>query len=350
MKDMKDMKDLKRKIAALLGVAVLSGAFAEGMREDETAPAAPEAKTVETVETVQTVQTVQKIVIIVPDLENPLFRAEAEAAEAHSRALGYDTGVYLHGGDVVQEARWVDQAIAEQAAAILLDCAGEDASVGAVQKARDAGLPAFLIRQGINKAGVATAQVLSNNNQGIREAAECFAALLGETGEYAEFLPAPAAGDEAAAEARSKRRREVLDRRPALKQAAREIFPGTEAGAQARQARMAAVFQKHPRLKGVICGSDALALDALTVLRAAGRDKVIVVGFDGTNQARDSILAGGLKATCLQRVPRIAVLAVDMADQYLKTGSFGHPEKQLLDCVLITGENAGKLDNFILGQ
>ena len=96
--------------------------------------------------------------------------------------------------------------------------------------------------------------------------------------------------------------------------------------------------------------NDTMAMGAWAALEAAGRTEVIVVGFDGSNDVRDSILNGGIKATVLQPAYRQAQLAVEQADQYLETGSTGQPEKQLMDCVLITSENAGDLETFALSS
>ena len=38
----------------------------------------------------------------------------------------------------------------------------------------------------------------------------------------------------------------------------------------------------------------------------------------------------------------------EQADKFIKTGSTGLDEKQLMDCVLITVDNAGKLETFAL--
>jgi erythritol transport system substrate-binding protein len=83
---------------------------------------------------------------------------------------------------------------------------------------------------------------------------------------------------------------------------------------------------------------------------AAKRTDVIVVGFDGSNDVRDSIKKGGIKATVLQPAYRQAQIAVEQADKFLKTGKTGLPEKQLMDCVLITAKNAGKLETFTLSK
>ena len=81
------------------------------------------------------------IVIITPSHDNPFFAAEATAAEARAKALGYDTLVLSHDDDAALQDQHFDTAIARGAAAIILDNAGADASVAAVQKAKDAGIP-----------------------------------------------------------------------------------------------------------------------------------------------------------------------------------------------------------------
>lgn len=103
------------------------------------------------------------IVIITPSLDNPFFGQEAIAAEQRARDLGYQTLKYSHGDDAHKQSELIDSAIARGSAAIILDNAGADASVAAVTKARDAGVPVFLIDREISTRGVATAQIVSNN-------------------------------------------------------------------------------------------------------------------------------------------------------------------------------------------
>jgi erythritol transport system substrate-binding protein len=91
-------------------------------------------------------------------------------------------------------------------------------------------------------------------------------------------------------------------------------------------------------------------MGAMAALNAAGKGNVVVVGFDGSNDVRDSIIAGDIKASGLQPAARIAEMAVEQADKYVKTGSTGLPEKQLVDCVLITKDNASKLNNFAMSK
>jgi erythritol transport system substrate-binding protein len=93
-----------------------------------------------------------------------------------------------------------------------------------------------------------------------------------------------------------------------------------------------------------------MAMGAAAALKAAHREDIIVVGFDGSNDVRDQVKAGAIAGTVLQPAFQIAQLAVEQADAYLTKGSTGKPEKQSIDCVLITKANADKLNNFTLAK
>jgi hypothetical protein len=106
---------------------------------------------------------------------------------------------------------------------------------------------------------------------------------------------------------------------------------------------MESFLQANPDITGVIAGTDTMAMGAQVALEAAGRKDVVVVGFDGSNDVRDSI-----KATVLQPAYQQAQLAVTQADAHIKTGKAVADEKQLMDCVLINADNAAKLETFAL--
>ena len=106
------------------------------------------------------------IAVITPAVDNPFFKAEADAAVAKAKALGYETSAASHDDDPNKQSQLIDTAISRKAKAIILDNAGADASIGAVKKAKDAGIPVFLIDREINATGIAAAQIVSNNSQG----------------------------------------------------------------------------------------------------------------------------------------------------------------------------------------
>ena len=282
------------------------------------------------------------VVIITPSLDNPFFGQEALGAEARARALGYETLKFSHGDDAFKQNELIETAIARNAAAIILDNAGADASVAAVLKAKASGVPSFLIDREISSRGAAASQIVSNNYQGATLGGESFAEAMGGTGDYAELV-----GKESDTNAsiRSKGYHSVLDLYPGLKLVSRQSANWDQA--QAFTVTQS-ILQAHPNVKGIIAGNDTMALGAVAALESAGRRDVVVVGFDGSNDARDAILAGRMHATVLQPAFRQAQYAVELADRYLKTGSTGQPEKQLMECFLITRDNARTLKDFAL--
>ena len=282
------------------------------------------------------------IAIITPSFDNPFFKSEADGAKAKAEELGYDTLVLSHDDDTTKQNQLMDSAVARGAKAIILDNAGSDASVAPVANAKKAGVPSFLIDREINASGVAVSQIVSNNYQGAQLGAQEFVKQMGEKGNYVELTGRDA---DVNAHIRSKGYHDVMDDYPDMKMLATQSANWSQPEAFTK---MEALLQAHPDLKGVIAGNDTMAMGAQAALTAAKRSDVIVVGFDGSNDVRDQILAGTIKATALQPAFREAQMAVEQADKYLKTKSTGQAEKQLMDCVLITKANASKLENFQL--
>ncbi|AXF10948.1 MULTISPECIES: D-ribose ABC transporter substrate-binding protein [Paraburkholderia] len=289
-----------------------------------------------------TAQAANLIAIITPSHDNPFFKAEADTANARAKALGYDTIVLVHDDDANKQSNLVDTAIARGAKAIILDNAGSEASIAAVRKAKAAGIPSFLIDREINATGIAVSQIVSNNYQGAQLGGRAFVKALGEKGNYVELV-----GREADINAgiRSKGYHDVIDQFPNMKMVERQSANWSQTEAYRV---METVLQSHPDIKGVIAGNDTMAMGASAALKAAKRSDVIVVGFDGSNDVRDAIMRNDIRATVLQPAALAATEAVEQADKYMKTGSTGKPEKQLINCSLITKANAGKLDMFAL--
>ncbi|WP_077622555.1 D-ribose ABC transporter substrate-binding protein [Sediminibacillus massiliensis] len=311
--------------------------------ENESEETATDSTTTEEASAKET-ESSNLIVIITPSHDNPFFKTEAEAAQAKAEELGYETLVMSHDDDPNKQSEQIDTAISRNAAAIILDNAGADATVSAIEKAKDAGIPSFLIDREINETGIAISQIVANNYQGSSLVAEKFVELMSEEGKYVELT-----GKESDTNAgvRSQGFHEVIDQYPDMEIVATQSANWSQTEAFSK---MESIIQANSDIKGVIAGNDTMAMGAYAALEAAGMDDVIVVGFDGSNDVRDSIMEDGIKATGLQPAFEIAQMAVDQADTYIKEGSTGLDEKQLVDCVLIDSSNADKLNNFALSE
>jgi len=280
------------------------------------------------------------ICVIVPSVDNPFFGSEQVIAAAKAEELGYTTLKLVHDDDAQKQSDEIDSCIAQKAKAIILDNAGADASIAAIQKAKDAGIPSFLIDREINQEGVAVAQIVSNNYQGATLVAEEFARLLGEKGKYIELT---GRDTDTNAHVRSQGYHDVLDAMPNMTMVAQQTanWDQTEAYSVTES-----LIQANPDVVGVICGNDTMALGAEAALLAAGMKDVVVVGFDGSDDVNTSIMNGEIKAGGLQPVAEMANQAAIQADQYIRTGSTGKPEKQSIDMVLLTPENACQYTEF----
>jgi erythritol transport system substrate-binding protein len=280
------------------------------------------------------------IAIVIPSEDNPYFKAEADAAASRAVALGYRVRVDAHEDDAYRQDNLVDAAIASNAAALILDNAGSDASIAAVRRATEAGMAVFLIDREIDAHGIAKAQIISDNDRGARLVAAEFVRAVGPTAMYAELLGRES---DTNAQIRTKGFHAVLDQHSGMKRVAAQSANWSQAEAFQKTETM---LEAHSKIAGIIAGNDTMALGAAAALKSAGLTNVIVTGFDGSPDAVEAIRAGTLRATSLQPAVFIAQLAVEEADRYLRTGSTGKPEEQIIPCDLVTKSNADDYRNF----
>jgi erythritol transport system substrate-binding protein len=280
------------------------------------------------------------IAILVPSQDNPYFKAEADAAAARAIALGYRVRIDAHNDDAYQQDNLVDAAIASNASALILDNAGSDASITAVRRAVKAGIAVFLIDREIAASGLAQAQIIADNDQGARLVAAEFVRTMGTTGKYAELLGRES---DTNAQIRTQGFHAVLDKYAGLKRVSAQSANWSQSEAFQKTETM---LQAHGNILGIIAGNDTMALGAATAAKSAGIKGLRIVGFDGSPDAVEAIKAGELQATALQPAVLIAGMAVDEADRYLKTGSTGKPERQVIPCDLVTKKNADDYRSF----
>jgi erythritol transport system substrate-binding protein len=273
--------------------------------------------------------------VIVPPVENPFFGAMQQIAADKAEELGYTTSRLVHNDDANTQLELFQTCIAQGAVAIILDNAGADATVAAVQEAKDAGIPSFLVDREITAGGVAVAQIVSDNYQGATILGEEFARLMDESGTYIELT---GKDTDTNAHVRSQGYHDVLDEIPDMEMVAQQTANWSQdEGFQVAEA----LLQQYPDVKGIIAGNDTMALGAQAAVMAAGKPEIIVVGFDGSDDAIISINAGELKATSLQPVADMALQAAIQADEYIKAGgTTSMDERQSIGMVLLTPENA----------
>lgn len=275
------------------------------------------------------------ISVITPSHSNIFYKTEAEAAVSEAQRLGYTAQADSHDDDANLQSSLFDTAISNGSAAIVCDNAGADVTIGAVQKAVDAGVPVFLIDREINERGIATSQIVANNSQGAGLVAESFVEAMGAEGPYAELVGREV---DTNAAVRSNAFHAIIDLYEGLEMVAQETANWDQ---QEAFTKTQTLLQAHPDIRGIIAGNDTMALGAVAAVEAAGRGgDVVVAGFDGSPDAVAAISAGKMHATGIQQAVLIAEMAVQQADAFIRTGETGMPEKQSVDCILVDPSNA----------
>jgi erythritol transport system substrate-binding protein len=339
------MKIYKKVLAGFVAAAMVAtmvgcgGSSSSTSDADTEAPA--EAATEAAGEVLNANADNKLIYCITPSTSNPYFATVQAACTEEGEALGYTVKCVSHDDDATKQTELFETAISEGASAIVCDNAGADASIEAVQKAKDAGIPTFLVDREINQEGIAISQIVANNDQGATVAAEYLAEITGGEGKYAELLGLES---DTNCQVRSNAFHAVLD------QTNMEMVAQQSANWDQTEGQQKAetILQQYPDIVAIVCGNDTMACGAAAAVASANLDHdVYIIGVDGSNDMRDNIKEGKALATALQQIDQITRNAVTQANDYLTTGTTGLDEKQLVDCVLINADNADSLDNFV---
>ncbi len=281
------------------------------------------------------------IYIITPSTSNPFFGTEQIVGAAKAEALGYEPKCFSHDDDAAAQLQLFEAAINDKAVAIVCDNAGADASIEAVRKATDAGIPVFLIDREINESGLAIAQIVADNAQGAAAIAEKWVEAMDYEGKYAELLGLES---DTNCWVRSENYHAVIDQYDGFEMVAQQSASWSQTEGYAKTE---AILQANPDIKGIICGNDTMACGAAQACIDAGRTDIKIIGLDGSDDAAEYIKKGQLVGTALQQIAGITELAVEQADAYVTNGTKPETEKQLVPCVAITAENVEFLNAFV---
>jgi ribose transport system substrate-binding protein len=278
----------------------------------------------------------EKIAVVISTLNNPWFVVLGNTAKGRAEELGYEATIFDSQNDTAKESDHFDNIIAGGYTAILFNPTDADGSIANVRKSKEADIPTFCIDREINSNDVAVTQILSDNYTGCVELGQYFVKKMNKKGKYVELLGI--LGDNNTWN-RSKGFHSVVDNYPELKMVSQQTaeFDRTKA-----MEVLESILQANPEIDAVFCGNDAMAMGAYQALVAAGKaDKVMVFGFDGAKDVIDSIHDGKIVATGMQFPKKMARMAAEQADEYIK-GRRVFPQKVPVAVELVTQENITK--------
>jgi ribose transport system substrate-binding protein len=278
----------------------------------------------------------RKIAVVISTLNNPWFVVLGNTAKERAEQLGYEAAIFDSQNDTARESDHFENIIAGDYTAILFNPTDADGSIANVKKAKEADIPTFCIDREINANDVAVTQILSDNYTGCVELGRYFVKKMNRKGTYVELLGI--LGDNNTWN-RSKGFHSVVDNYPELKMVSQQTaeFDRTKA-----MEVLESILQAHPDIDAVFCGNDAMAMGAYQALAGAGKaDQVMVFGFDGAKDVIDSIQDGKIIATGMQFPKKMARMAAEQADEYIK-GKRDFPQKVPVAVELVTQENIDK--------
>ena len=239
------------------------------------------------------------------------FFKELEAGvRAAAAQKGYDVVVVACEMDPARQTAQIEDFVAQRVAAILAAPCDSNAIGPALAAPEGAGIPVFTADIAAH-SGKVVSHVASDNVQGGRLAGQTLAGLIGGRGKVV-IIDHPTV---ASVQERVRGFEEALEAFPEIAIVARQSSDGQRA--RATQV-MEDLLQAHPDVAGVFGINDDSALGATSVLDAAGRKNVVVVGYDATDEAQAAIRSGGpLKADVIQHPRRIGETAIDMIARHL---------------------------------
>ncbi|MCM3006067.1 ribose ABC transporter substrate-binding protein RbsB [Priestia koreensis] len=244
-----------------------------------------------------------KIGLSVSTLNNPFFVSLKDGVIKEAKKKGIKVITVDAQNDTAKQINDVEDLLQQGVDALLINPTDSAAISTAVQSANNVGVPVVTLDRSAEKGKVA-ALVASDNVKGGQMAADYIVKMVGEKAKVAELEGVPGAS---ATRERGKGFHNVADKKLDVTAKQSADFDRTK-GLNV----MENIIQGKPDIKAVFAHNDEMALGAIQAINSSGKD-VIVVGFDGNDDAIKAVKEGKLAATVAQQPELIGQLAVKAA-------------------------------------
>ncbi|AVQ87675.1 ribose ABC transporter substrate-binding protein RbsB [Plesiomonas shigelloides] len=250
------------------------------------------------------------LAMVVSTLNNPFFVTMKEGAEKKANELGYNLIVLDSQNDPAKELANVEDLTVRGVKVLLINPTDSAAVANAVAMANRSNLPVITLDRGAEK-GKVVSHIASDNVAGGKMAGDFIAEKLGKQAKVIELEGI--AGTSAARERGAGFKQAIEAHQLQLLAAQPADFDRTK-GLNVMENLLAA----EPQVQAVFAQNDEMALGALRALQAVGKENVLVVGFDGTEDGIKAVQRGKLAATIAQQPDQIGSIGVETADKVLK--------------------------------
>jgi ribose transport system substrate-binding protein len=246
--------------------------------------------------------------ISISTLNNPFFVTLRDGAQAAADDLGAELVVLDSQNDSATEAANIEDLIAQDVDAILINPTDSAAVVPSVLAANDAGIPVFTIDRSADD-GEVVSHIASDNVAGGRLAAEFLCDAIGGSGNVVELqgIPGTSAARDRGQGFNDYMSSECADAEIVAQQPAN--FDRAEGLTVYEN-----ILQSQDSIDGVFAHNDSMILGAIEAAQAADRaEGTTFVGFDAIDDAVAAVQEGTLAATVAQQPALIGELGVETA-------------------------------------
>ncbi|UUR82941.1 ribose ABC transporter substrate-binding protein RbsB [Clostridium perfringens] len=251
-----------------------------------------------------------KIGMVLSTLNNPFFVNMKDGAEKAAEKLGYDLVVLDSQNDPAKERANVEDLVQLGVIALLINPTDSDAVVKTVEVANKSNIPVITLDRQAN-GGKITSHIASDNIKGGEMAAEyVLDKFKDEKGpiNVVEIQGIPGAS---ATRDRGEGFHNIMDKNDKFN------FISIQAADFDRQKGlqvMENIIQANLNIQVVFAHNDEMALGAVKAIKVSGIN-ALVIGFDGNDDAKDSIDANEMTATIAQQPDLIGALGVELANK-----------------------------------
>ncbi|OLN23904.1 sugar ABC transporter substrate-binding protein [Domibacillus antri] len=280
----------------------------------------------------------ESVSVVLKTLSSPYWKYVEAGAKAAGEELGVDVTVVGPSAEsqVIEQVNMLEDQVSQSPGAIVVSPSQPDTVVPVLEQAAQTDLPILLIDSDADFEGKTTFIGTENFTAG-QEGGKLLASML-EKGDKVALI-AGALGNPATDD-RIKGAKEALE-------AAGMVIVAEQPGDSDKTKAMSVmenILENNGDVKGVFAANDDMALGVLRAVEAKGLDTK-VIGTDGTQEAVESIISGGLAGTIAQSPYNMGYQGVENALKAIK----GETVEERIDSGIdiISAENAQEQLDFL---
>jgi ribose transport system substrate-binding protein len=263
--------------------------------------------------------------------DNPFWNTMKEAVEARAKEDGVtvDTFALPTASGVADQVSLMENAITQAYDGIILGTVDAAGIVPGIEAANAAGIPVIAVDTA-PAGGDFISLVQTDNIAASQQGGEFIAEQIGNKGKVLNLQ-----GDLAnqTGQARNDGLHQALAAYPDI-----QVIDQSAMWDQAKGLAITEnILTSDPDIVAIFGANDPAALGAVQALKAAGRDDVVVVGFDGTQGGLEAVKNGDLAADVLQFPDEMGIIGVDLLVRHLNGEEI--PERVDSGSGLATAEN-----------